>query len=124
MQPHEMHEVFAQFALLVARAGAAYGLSCCGEIVAVSAQGVNCLPLWSSEAVAREMQRRYWPTLRVERIPLDDIFDVCVPSAYAAGAPIGIGVSVHAQCVAVPPEAVLAGLTLALEMKRKPEAEG
>jgi hypothetical protein len=113
-----MHEVFAQFALEVVRAGAAYGLSCRGEIVAVSTHDVNCLPLWSNEGVAREMQRRYWPTLRVERVPLDQVLSTYLATALAAGAPIGIGVAVHAQCVAIPPEAAFAGLLLALEMKR------
>jgi hypothetical protein len=123
MQPDEARDVLAQFLLDVNRTGAAYGLCCHGDICAVFGPGMRCLPLWSSQRVARAMQRLCWPNLRVTRIALDEIPDDCVPVARERGTPFGIGVATHIETVAVPAGLVERGLNLALEMKRERTAK-
>jgi hypothetical protein len=81
-----------------------------------------CLPLWSDGEVALQMQRRYWPNLVVTRISLDDVFERCLPTAREQGVLIGVGVAVDAEAVAIPAEAVEAGLRAALQMLQEKAA--
>jgi hypothetical protein len=119
MQTHEARDVLAQFFLDVARNGAAWGLSCCGALCAVFGGGELCFPLWSSENVAREMQRRHWPNLVVTRVALDTILDDCIPAARANNTPFGLGVAVHTESVTIPVKFMEEALNAALELRRR-----
>jgi hypothetical protein len=110
VQSNVAHSVIAQFLLDVVRSGFAWGLSCGGDIVAVSGHGHQCLPLWSDGDVARLMQQRHWPKLTVTRIALGEIQARCLPEARKNSVPIGLGVAVDHEAVVVPVQLVEAGL--------------
>lgn len=122
MKQPDVRAVLAQFLLDVTRTGFAWGLSCCGDICSVHGHGQVCLPLWSDEAVARRMQRRYWPKLAVTRIALSEVRERCLPKAREDGVPVGIGVAVSEHAIAVPAQLVDLGLREAKQYLREKAA--
>jgi hypothetical protein len=93
--------VYSWFVSEVAASGRAWGLGCCGDLVAVHGDETPVVfPLWPDAESARACASEHWPDLQTTEIPLSRLLRY-LPELEREGIAVGLGVAPYPDALVV-----------------------
>jgi hypothetical protein len=80
-----------------------WSVSCCGEIVAVPAGPIVCVPLFPDRSSADYFTARHWPNLAPVSLSLRELIRSQLPFLAEAQVPVGVGVAPRPDAIVLSP---------------------
>ncbi len=103
MARQEVEQIYQDFVARIVLSGRVWSVSCCGEIVAVPAGPILCVPLFPDRASARYFSARHWPDLEPVALSLRRLVRSQLPLCAEAQIPIGVGIAPQPEAIVLSP---------------------